>query len=66
MAREIGLQAGLKYVYTGNVPGDAGENTFCHSCGRMVIERRGFQVGNIQIENGQCTQCGTAIEGVWR
>ena len=32
-AREIGLQAGLKYVYTGNVPGNAGENTFCPSCG---------------------------------
>ncbi len=66
MAREIGLQAGLKYVYTGNVPGDAGENTFCHSCGQMVIERWGFQVGNIQMQNGQCTQCGTAIDGVWR
>jgi pyruvate formate lyase activating enzyme len=66
MAREIGLQAGLKYVYTGNVPGDAGENTFCHSCGQMVIERWGFQVGNIQIQNGLCTQCGADIDGVWR
>jgi pyruvate formate lyase activating enzyme len=64
-AREIGLQAGLKYVYTGNVPGDAGENTFCHSCGQMVIERWGFQVGKLRMENGRCATCGANIDGVW-
>ena len=46
-AREIGLAAGLKYVYTGNVPGDTGENTFCPACGEMLIERWGFQVAKI-------------------
>jgi pyruvate formate lyase activating enzyme len=66
MAREIGLNAGLKYVYTGNVPGDAGENTFCSGCGHIVIERWGFQVGTIRMENGQCTGCGAAIDGVWQ
>jgi pyruvate formate lyase activating enzyme len=65
MAREIGLDAGLRYVYTGNVPGDSGENTFCYSCGEMVIERWGFQVGKIRIETGQCKQCGARIDGVW-
>lgn len=64
-AREIGLQAGLKYVYTGNVPGDAGENTFCPACGEMVIERWGFQVGKVKIKNGCCSRCGAGIEGVW-
>jgi pyruvate formate lyase activating enzyme len=64
-AREIGMQAGLKYVYTGNVPGDTGENTFCPGCGEMVIERWGFQVGNMRIKDGQCSQCGTGIDGVW-
>ncbi len=64
-AREIGLQAGLKYVYTGNVPGNTGENTFCPACGEMVIERWGFQVGNTRIKNGKCSQCGTGIDGVW-
>jgi pyruvate formate lyase activating enzyme len=64
MAREIGLQAGLKYVYTGNVPGDTGENTFCHGCGQMVIERWGFQVGKIKLENGRCRQCNAKIDGV--
>jgi pyruvate formate lyase activating enzyme len=65
MAREIGLQVGLRYVYMGNVPGDAGENTFCPGCGEMVIERWGFQVGNIRIKDGKCSQCGTIIDGVW-
>jgi pyruvate formate lyase activating enzyme len=64
-AREIGLQAGLKYVYTGNVPGNAGENTFCSGCGEIVIERWGFQVGKIRIKDGRCTRCGAGIEGVW-
>jgi pyruvate formate lyase activating enzyme len=64
-AREIGLAAGLKYVYTGNVPGNAGENTFCYSCGEMVIERWGFQVAKLRIKDGQCTRCGAGIDGVW-
>jgi pyruvate formate lyase activating enzyme len=64
-AREIGMQAGLKYVYTGNVPGNTGENTFCPGCGEIVIERWGFQVGNVRIQDGKCSQCGTGIEGVW-
>ena len=66
MARDIGLKTGLKYVYTGNVPGDAGENTFCCSCGQIVIERWGFQVKKLRMENGRCTQCGEVIDGVWK
>lgn len=64
-AREIGLQAGLKYVYTGNVPGNAGENTFCPGCGEMVIERWGFQVGALRVRDGHCQMCGGEIAGVW-
>jgi pyruvate formate lyase activating enzyme len=64
-AREIGLQAGLKYVYTGNVPGNAGENTFCPGCGETVIERWGFQVGKMRMQDGKCSQCGAGINGVW-
>ena len=64
-AREIGLKAGLRYVYTGNVPGNAAENTFCHSCGEMVIERRGFQVAKLGVKDGQCGQCGARVDGVW-
>jgi pyruvate formate lyase activating enzyme len=64
-AREIGLAAGLKYVYTGNVPGDRGENTFCPGCGETLIERRGFQVRQMRMQAGRCGKCGTAIAGVW-
>jgi pyruvate formate lyase activating enzyme len=64
-AREIGLAAGLKYVYTGNVPGDAGENTFCPGCGEMIIERWGFQVGAMRIKDGHCKLCGAKVDGVW-
>jgi len=63
-AREIGIKAGLKYVYTGNVPGDRGEKTFCHHCGKMLVDRWGFQISQYLIENGQCTNCGAVIDGV--
>jgi pyruvate formate lyase activating enzyme len=65
-ARQIGLKAGLRYVYTGNVPGDAGESTFCHGCGERVIERWGFQVQKLDISNGKCVHCGARIDGIWQ
>jgi pyruvate formate lyase activating enzyme len=64
-AREIGLAAGLRYVYTGNIPGDRGENTFCPGCGETLLERRGFQVRRMRMQAGRCGKCGTAIAGVW-
>ena len=65
-AREIGLQAGLKYVYTGNVPGNSGENTFCPECNEVVIERWGFQVSAMRIKDGRCALCDAQIDGVWQ
>jgi len=65
-AREIGRAAGLKYVYTGNVPGDVGENTFCPACGAVLIERWGFQVQKFRLKDARCTECGEAIAGVWQ
>jgi len=64
-AREIGREAGLQYVYTGNLPGDEGENTACHACGEPLIERRGFSVGRNRIRKGSCPACGAAVPGVW-
>ncbi len=64
-AREIGMWAGLKYVYTGNVPGHTGENTFCPACGEIVMERWGFQVGAVRIKDDRCAGCGVKIAGVW-
>ena len=63
-AREIGSAAGLRYVYTGNVPGQEGENTFCHACKKRVIGRRGFQLDQYEIENGRCKYCGVLIDGI--
>jgi len=63
-AREIGIQAGLQYVYTGNIPGDFGENTYCHQCGKLLIERWGFTVQNNRIQDGGCSFCNTRIPGI--
>jgi pyruvate formate lyase activating enzyme len=63
-AREIGLEAGLHYVYTGNVPGDQGEKTLCHNCGRVLIDRFGFATGQYAIKKGRCPDCQTPVAGV--
>jgi pyruvate formate lyase activating enzyme len=64
-AREIGIKAGLKYVYTGNVPGESGEKTFCNQCDYLLIDRWGFYVRNNRIKNGKCPQCNAVVDGVW-
>ena len=64
-AVEIGKQSGLKYVYSGNVPGDDGENTHCFHCGKLLIERYGFQIKSINLKGNKCTNCGTELEGVF-
>jgi pyruvate formate lyase activating enzyme len=63
-ARDIGLKAGLIYVYTGNVPGEGGESTYCQDCGKLLIERLGFQIKNKLIKNGSCPFCGAGITGI--
>jgi pyruvate formate lyase activating enzyme len=63
-ARDIGLEAGLRYVYTGNVPGAGGEDTLCPACGETVITRTGFAVRRSQASGGECAICGVAIAGV--
>jgi pyruvate formate lyase activating enzyme len=62
-AERLGRQAGLRYVYLGNVPGSRSESTFCHHCGRLLIERMGYQIRSNVIEKSQCPQCGTKIAG---
>jgi pyruvate formate lyase activating enzyme len=64
-AREIGAQAGLKYVYEGNVPGEGGENTYCPKCRELLIGRFGFSINEIRVREAKCPKCGAAIEGVW-
>ncbi len=64
-ARDLGYEAGLKYVYTGNLPGDKGEKTFCHKCGKLLIDRFGFDVIQNTLEKDCCPGCGSDIPGVW-
>jgi len=63
--RKIALDAGVHYVYAGNVPMHEGENTYCHSCGEQLIRRIGFHVASNKIKDGQCPKCSTKIPGIW-
>jgi pyruvate formate lyase activating enzyme len=63
-ARRIGLDAGLRYVYSGNLPGDEGENTICYSCGKPLIERWGYRIGKNLVGASKCPKCGAAIQGI--
>jgi len=63
-AVKIGKTAGLKYVYSGNVPGDRGENTPCSQCGHLLIERYGFRIVSLNLEENRCPRCGTILEGI--
>ncbi|MBN1484299.1 MAG: AmmeMemoRadiSam system radical SAM enzyme [Chloroflexia bacterium] len=62
-AREIGEQAGLHYIYEGNVPGQGGEDTVCPGCGQTVIRRYGYRILDYGIEEGHCRHCGAEIAG---
>jgi len=64
-ARDLGYDAGLQYVYTGNIHGDEGENTFCHSCSAPLINRTGFFVSENKIRKNRCPACGKEIPGRW-
>lgn len=64
-ARQIGLEAGLRYVYEGNVPGSEGENTYCYNCHNLLIQRLGFGIIENRILPGPtCPFCGATIDGV--
>jgi len=65
MARRIGLDEGLRYVYVGNVPGHPGEATYCPNCGRTVIGRIGYSITEMNLQDGCCRFCGETIAGVW-
>jgi pyruvate formate lyase activating enzyme len=63
-ARQIGLDAGLRYVYEGNIPGE-GEDTFCPGCKKVLVKRIGFNVLENSIKEGKCGHCGVKVDGVW-
>ncbi len=60
-AYKIGKDVGLKFVYTGNVPGHRWENTYCPNCGRTLIERKGFFKENVLLDEPTCPTCGEKL-----
>jgi pyruvate formate lyase activating enzyme len=67
-AAEIGREAGLHYVYAGNLAGrvEEYETTFCPKCNHALVQRKGFVVQSVSLTpQGTCPQCGTLIPGVW-
>jgi len=65
-ARDIALHNGVRYAYTGNVYDEAGESTYCHNCGEVVIERNWYVLGGWHLdEEGCCRFCGARCAGVF-
>jgi pyruvate formate lyase activating enzyme len=63
-ARQIAIDNGVHYAYTGNVHDTGGSSTWCHHCGELLIERDWYQLGHWGLDdNGHCAQCGTAVPG---
>ncbi len=65
-AREIARNAGLYYVYVGNILVPDGQNTFCPQCGDLLIERRAYEVLKNTIDKGRCPGCNHQIYGLWQ
>lgn len=62
-AHKIAKEAGMKYVYIGNVPTEDGEKTFCPECGEVLIERNGFQIVSDELKKTRkCPKCGARID----
>ena len=64
-AHAVAMSVGLEYVYIANVPSHEAANTFCPKCGKMVIQRTGYMIGEIHLEGGRCEYCGKPIPGIW-
>lgn len=62
-AHEVARRAGLHYVYTGNISDPEHQSTYCPGCGRLVIERDGYWLGQYALTGDRCRHCGTRIAG---
>lgn len=65
-ARDIAMEVGLRYVYIGNIPGHKGETTYCPYCGKILIERIGYNIVEYNIKDGKCKFCKETIAGIFR
>lgn len=63
-ARKIALENGVRYAYTGNAHDKAGQSTYCHNCGGLLIGRDWYELSDWNVDaHGRCTSCGTACAG---
>ena len=65
-AKEIAEAEGLHYVYIGNLSRPNAENTYCHQCGKLLVERRRYHVGRNEVRDGRCPDCQTEVYGTWQ
>jgi pyruvate formate lyase activating enzyme len=63
--RELAMAEGIHYVYVGNVAEHEGNNTYCHNCKNLLIERRGYFIPTDNLVGNHCKFCDTRIPGVW-
>jgi pyruvate formate lyase activating enzyme len=63
-AKKIAEDAGIHYVYVGNVP--KAENTVCPKCKKVLIRRFGYEIAFNELKNGKCPSCNEKIAGVWK
>ncbi len=63
--RELAMQAGIRYVYVGNVPDHEGNNTYCHQCKKLLIARQGYFIPTYNLTGNRCKFCHAEIPGVW-
>ncbi|MDX1657052.1 MAG: AmmeMemoRadiSam system radical SAM enzyme, partial [Candidatus Competibacteraceae bacterium] len=65
-ARQIALDNGVRYAYTGNVHDHKGGSTYCHHCGQLLIERDWYELSDWHLsDQGHCDNCGTPCAGVF-
>jgi pyruvate formate lyase activating enzyme len=60
-AVKIAEDIGLKYVYTGNVPGHPNESTYCWRCGELLIKRWNVYLMEYKLDGNKCPKCGAQI-----
>ena len=63
-ARQIAIDEGLRFVYTGNIADEEGSTTWCPGCGASLVVRTGYTVTKNVIDDGRCPGCGAIIPGL--
>jgi len=62
-AVKIGKDAGLRYVYAGNILNNSFEDTYCSSCGKLLIKRSGYNIISNHLKNNICPKCSYPLHG---